>query len=119
MYGDAETAEYGAVCGDDTLIGAADTADRMWGDAATINGVVTTGRDRFVFNVSNGADTIEDFRHAEDKIHLKLLAASGIHAIGDLTITVVGADSVIDFGGGNSITVVGAVALVAADFIFA
>jgi hypothetical protein len=76
------------------------------------------GKDIFVFKENNGNDTIFDFQHGLDKIDLKGLA--NIHAFSDLHIAASASqplDSVIDLGGGNSITLVGVNHLEASDFL--
>lgn len=121
LYGDGYFVQDGT-CGNDTLVGGKDANDAMWGDALLLSGA-TGGADifRFVgdgaFNI--GADTIWDFEPGKDRIDLKAFAGLGIHGIADLTILLSGGDSVIDFGGGNTITVKDAAALSAADFLFA
>ncbi len=58
------------------------------------------GADTFQFDLNSGADTITDFNASQgDKINLH--AYAGVTH----TITQVGTDTVIDFGGGNTVTV--------------
>jgi Ca2+-binding RTX toxin-like protein len=121
MYGDAsvEMRDY-AVGGNDTLISGS-AIDNMWGDGnAMIGPNVTTGADTFVFAPGNNADTIRDFRQTDhDKIDV---SAYGFDNITDLVITDLGSDTLIDFGGGNSVKLVGIAdpsILSASDFIFA
>jgi hypothetical protein len=117
MYGDAFF--LNGIAGDDTLVSGTNASDEMWGDARNLGPLAVTGRDVFVFGRDNGQDAIMDFRQGEDLIDLTRLAGLGIHSIADLTISVVGADSVIDFGGGNSVTVKDETALASTDFLFA
>lgn len=118
MYGDARlNMKDFAVCGNDTLISGS-AADNMWGDSGTITGNnVTTGRDVFVFLQGNNTDKIYDFRQVDhDRMNV---GAYGFDDISDLNISLVGSDTVINFGGGNSVTLVGfADPLHASDFIF-
>lgn len=74
----------------------------MWGDGGTIGANVTTGTDKFVFEPGNNADNVHDFRQTDhDQIDV---SAYGFDDISDLNISVVGSNTVIDFGGGNSVT---------------
>jgi hypothetical protein len=78
------------------------------------------GKDTFIFAANNGEDTIFDFQHGLDTIKLKGIA--GFQAFSDLHIAASASqpsDSVIDFGNGNSITLVGVNHLEASDFEFA
>jgi Ca2+-binding RTX toxin-like protein len=121
MYGDASVEMRDcAVGGNDTLISGT-AVDNMWGDGAAVIGTnVTTGADTFVFAPGNNADTINDFRKADhDKIDV---SAYGFDNITDLVITDLGSDTLIDFGGGNSVKLVGIAdpsILSGCDFIFA
>jgi hypothetical protein len=80
----------------------------------------STGKDIFVFGENNGNDTIYDFQRGLDKIDFRSLG--GIDSIDDFTITsslAQPSNSVIDFGNGNSITLVGVNDLSTNDFMFA
>ena len=77
------------------------------------------GKDTFVFKENNGNDTIFDFQHGLDKIDL---SAANIFSVDGLHIEQSAAhpsDTVIDLGGGNSITLVGVSNVVETDFVFA
>lgn len=115
LVGDAKNMWGNSICGKDRLIsGTGD--DLMYGDAQTLfSATIKTAADVFVFAPSNGADTIYDFRHSDgDRIDVR---AFGYHGLADLTVS---GGNVIDFGGGNSVTLAGlTTALVASDFIFA
>jgi hypothetical protein len=116
MTGDGRTMSDFAVGGNDTLVSGTGI-DNMTGDGAIITGPnVTTGADTFVFRPGNNADSVFDFRQTDhDRIDV---SAFGFDDIGDLNISV-GSDTVIDFGGGNSVTLVGFTdPLTASDFIF-
>ena len=116
LQGDARIMNGFSTGGNDRLI-SGNSADTMWGDGSIINGPnVTFGADTFVFAPGNNADQIGDFRQTDhDMIDL---SAFGFSGIGDLTIAT-GVNTVIDFGGGNSVTLVGfADPLTASDFIF-
>jgi hypothetical protein len=116
LYGDGETLSDDVVCGNDRLV-SGNAADNMWGDGGTIGANVTTGTDVFVFGSGSNADTVYDFRQSDhDQIDV---SAYGFDDFGDLNISVVSGDTIIDFGGGNSVTLVGfANPLTASDFIF-
>ena len=100
--------------GNDRLISASNTSDRMWGDFQTSDGTVTGGRDTFILTRDCGEDEIFDFRQGEDKIALRGLAHGT--AFSDLDIEEVGGDSVIHFEGNNSVTVHDVTDLTARDF---
>jgi Ca2+-binding RTX toxin-like protein len=76
----------------------------MRGDGVIIGDDVTTGLDTFVFAPGNGADFINDFRQSDhDKIDV---SAYGFDDINDMSITDLGSDTLIDFGDGNTVTLV-------------
>ena len=80
--------------GDDTLKGKAGN-DKLWGDG---------GADRFVFEDGGGDDIIKDFKNDVDEIKIIGLGSkSAILAKAED----VGADVVIDFGTGDSLTILG------------
>jgi hypothetical protein len=118
LYGDANEMDGNAIGGNDTLISSTGT-DYMWGDAATMSSSAKGGADTFVFAPNNGTDFVEDFRQTDnDKIDL---TAFGFHDISDLNMSGNGANTVIDFGGGNTVTLVGIPdpsVLTDSDFIF-
>jgi Ca2+-binding RTX toxin-like protein len=123
MFGDASgfgglvAMSGNAVGGNDTLI-SGNAVDNMWGDGQMISGTgVTTGADTFVFAPDSNADTINDFRQTDhDQIDV---SAYGFAGIADLDINVGGGNTLIDFGGGNSVTLVGFTgALTGSDFMF-
>jgi Ca2+-binding RTX toxin-like protein len=125
LYGDAKFTDGKSGAGNDTLISGHGN-DHMWGDfGANLNQNVpyvnySTGKDIFVFGENNGNDIIYDFQRGLDKIDFRSL--SGIDSIDDFTITsnlAQPSNSVIDFGNGNSITLVGVNDLSANDFMFA
>jgi hypothetical protein len=82
------------------------------------------GADVFVFEANNGVDQIRDFESGRDLIEINF---TGIDNFSDLVVTLAaglmtgipGSDSLIDFGGGNTVTVVGVTNLTASDFLFA
>lgn len=116
MWGDTQTAGAGVTLGNDRLISGAYADDLMWGDALSYAGSGLGGADVFVFGANNGVDQIKDFESGHDKIEIKGIA--GIDDFGDLAVTYYDDKSVIDFGGGNTVTVVGVTTLTASDFIF-
>ena len=116
MWGDTQTAGAGVTLGNDRLISGAYADDLMWGDALSYAGSGLGGADVFVFGANNGVDEIRDFESGHDKIEIKGIA--GIDDFGDLAVNYYDDKSVIDFGGGNTVTVVGVTTLTASDFIF-
>ncbi len=125
LYGDAKFTDGKSGAGNDTLISGHGN-DHMWGDfGANLNQNVpyvnySTGKDIFVFGENNGNDIIYDFQRGLDKIDFRSLG--GIDSINDFTITsnlAQPSNSVIDFGNGNSITLIGVSELSANDFMFA
>lgn len=111
---------------DDSMDGGAGN-DRLYGGEGddTLNGGEDNdlldgsfGNDVFAFGADSGNDTITHFQNDFDRIDVSAL---GITNIGGLTISQVGADAVIDFGGGNTVTLENESAsdLVETDFIFA
>jgi Ca2+-binding RTX toxin-like protein len=84
--------------GDDVVRGGGGD-DWLWGDRGsdTISG--GSGADRFHFHAEAGIDRITDFNAAEgDRIRIE----SGTH-----TVSLQGSDTVLDFGGGNQMVLVG------------
>lgn len=81
------------------------------------------GADTFVYADGYGADFIADFRHSEGD-QIDLTAVSGVRSLADLLAIATsvndGADTVINFGGGNTLTLSGVsrASLVASDFVF-
>ncbi|MBB5223081.1 Ca2+-binding RTX toxin-like protein [Amaricoccus macauensis] len=114
IYGDSSNNSLaGLGAGQDTINGGAGN-DELWGDYPAL--LATGTRDFFVFAPGGGADTIKDFHQDNlasslagynDKIDLTAYAASGIHNIGDLSITYSGGDATINLGGGDTIRVEG------------
>ena len=86
----------------------------MWGDFQGSDGPITGGRDTFILTRDCGEDDIFDFRQGEDKITLRGLAFGTDFS--DLDIEEVGGNSVIHFGGNNSVTVHGVTDLTVRDF---
>ncbi|MBR0830454.1 VCBS domain-containing protein [Bradyrhizobium manausense] len=94
-------------------------------DGGIGNDILTglAGADTFVFAVHDGADQITDFSHAQgDRIDLTGVAGA-IGSIADIQSHAqqVGADTVITFGGGDTLTLTNVTlgGLVDGDFIFA
>ena len=89
------------------------------GDNDTLTG--GTGADIFVYAAGGGADTVTDFRHAQGD-RIDVTDVPGIFTLADIQsrATQQGADTVIDFGNGDTLTlqIVTLAALVAGDFIF-
>jgi Ca2+-binding RTX toxin-like protein len=119
LYGDAASLSDYAQGGNDVLNGG-NGNDEMWGDATDVAPTAQTGADTFVFSPDNGGeDAIGDFRQTDqDKIDVRAYRFDGI---ADLGISDLGSDTLIDFGSGNSVTLVGIAdssLLTASDFIF-
>ncbi|MEZ5714938.1 MAG: calcium-binding protein [Paracoccaceae bacterium] len=113
--------------GDDTVQGGGgfDTVDGGTGDDEMTGNF---NADTFLFSDGHGADTITDFEATNNAEKIDLSGISAIASLADLDLgsaslgaaTQVGADVVIDTGGGNSITLTGVSLsdLDASDFIF-
>src|SRR6185437_9860462 len=88
--------------GNDTLIGNA-LANTLYGGRGDDTLTGGGGADKFVY--SSGADVVTDFSHAEGD-HVDLSAIAGISTFADVLAhaTQPGADTVLDFGGGNKLT---------------
>lgn len=99
--------------GNDTLAGGAGDGDQITGGA---------GVDTFIFHFGDGADTITDLSLAAAGEHVSIGAFAGVDDFSDLAglMSQVGADTVIDFGGGDTLTLAGitATSLTAAQFDF-
>ena len=87
----------------------------MWGDGIFLEDDALGGTDSFVFAGHNGQDTIFDFNQGQDHIDLRALDFTQIE---ELSISSDGINSKVDFGDGNSITVVNVAALTSHDFLF-
>jgi hypothetical protein len=118
LYGDFEQVSAGATVsfGNDRLISGSFADDIMFGDAEFNSQIGPGGADTFVFGANNGADYIMDFEVGNDQIELNGIA--GIDDFGDLRLTFIGSDTLIDLGDGNSVIVFGVTDLSASDFIF-
>jgi Ca2+-binding RTX toxin-like protein len=113
----------------DAIIGTA-SADTLNGNAGndTINGAGGNdtltggvGADTFVYSIGGGADIVNDFNRGEgDKIDVT--GVPGIFELSDIQshASQQGLNTVIDFGGGNTITLnnIAVGSLVATDFVF-
>ena len=80
-----------------------------------------TGADTFFYATGDAADTVTDFSHA-DGDQVDLTADTSVHTFFQVSSRAhqVGADTVIDFGGGDTMTLknVAKATLVAGDFVF-
>jgi len=145
----AQISVSGAEAANDTLqvngLGGADIIDasglaagkiKLLIDAGDGNDVITgshgndtltggAGDDLFVAKVGGAADTITDFvagAGTPDKIDVQAFAAAGFHDFNGVLAhaTQTGADTVIDFGGGDTLTLAGVTKtdLSADDFLF-
>lgn len=77
-----------------------DTVDGGAGNDSLSGG---SGADRFVFGLASGADVITDFGITQDTLDLHAYAG-GVAFGGGITLTQVGTATVVDLGGGNTIT---------------
>jgi hypothetical protein len=93
--------------GNDTLIGGplGDTLDGGPGNDSLTGG---TGADTFIFAPGGAADTITDFSLGEGD-QIDLTAFTNIHTLADVLshATQQGADTVLDFGNGDTLTLAG------------
>ena len=110
LIGDGGDNQLWGLDGNDTFDGGAGN-DLMWGMA---------GDDTFVY--STGADAIRDFMAGAGGIdEIDLRAVSGVTSLADVLAraTQVGANTVIDFGGGNTLTLdnINRNSLVSGDFL--
>jgi Ca2+-binding RTX toxin-like protein len=134
LYGDGANVADTAVGGDDRLVSGTGK-DEMWGD-----GGGTGGADAFAFLARNGADTVHDFQQGLDVIEFsgalnntfrgsakawsklpetaQKLFLQPVDSFDDLRISDSGGNSIIDLGGGNSVTVVAVTGLTVTDFDF-
>jgi Ca2+-binding RTX toxin-like protein len=80
------------------------------------------GADTFVYADSGGADIIADFNHAQGD-QIDLTGVVGVYSLTDVQAiaTPAGPNTLINFGGGNTLTInnVSPGSLAASDFIFA
>jgi Ca2+-binding RTX toxin-like protein len=94
-------------------------ADIVGGDLGNdrLNG--GTGADIFVFGANCGTDIIEDFNLGEDRIQVSSVLSASIDDIINTKTTVLESGLFIDFGSGNSITILGAADIAPTNFIIA
>lgn len=98
VYGDGGNDLLYGGDGTDLLLGGAGN-DQLYGQAGT---------DTFQFVPSFGADTVMDFQNNQDTLKLDDAIWGGGKSVSDVVAQyarVVGANTVFDFGGGNTITV--------------
>jgi serralysin len=102
--------------GNDTLLGG-DGNDILVGGAGADRFNGGAGSDQFVFAAGAGADVIEDFTDGADRVVFS--GAPGV-TFASLTITQQGADTLIAWGGGQSITLINInpTTITGDDFIF-
>lgn len=107
------------LAGDDILHGGAGEDDLRGrtGDEVRIG---CDAADGFIFADGSGADVIGDFDVELNGETIDLLDVTGVSAFGDLTLVQSGSDTLISWGGGDSILLEGVnvTALSAGDFIF-
>ena len=82
----------------------------QFGQAEGRQAMAVTAPDRFLFGQASGRDRVIDFRPGEDTLSV-LRSMNGVtfSSAQDVLVraTAVGADTVIDLGGGNTVTLVG------------
>ena len=77
------------------------------------------GADTFIYADGSGADTIADFNRAQgDLIDVSAVAVVASFADIQSRATVVGGNTVINFGGGNTLTLTGVTSIAQSDFVF-
>lgn len=104
LYGGSGNDDLDGGAGDDKLYGGSgrDEIDGDRGNDVLFGG---KGADRFVFDRNDGRDKIQDFKVGEDRIEIDI---DGVRKFSDLNIYDNAAgDAVIDFGGGNNVTLAG------------
>ncbi|MBX9775397.1 MAG: M10 family metallopeptidase C-terminal domain-containing protein, partial [Xanthobacteraceae bacterium] len=111
LTGDGADNQLWGIDGNDTFDGGAGN-DAIWGGA---------GDDTFVY--SSGADAIRDFVAGAGGVdEIDLRSVSGVYSLADVLARAVqvGANTVIDFGGGNTLTLdnINKNSLVSGDFLF-
>ena len=103
------------------IISASGGADRLDGGAGNDSLTGGTGADTFVYAAGGGADVVTDFSHGQGD-RIDVTGVPGIFSLGDIQsrATQQGANTVIDFGNGDTLTLqnITLAALVAGDFIF-
>ncbi len=113
--------------GNDTLKGGQGTDQLFGGTGADIVGG-DLGNDRlngganadiFVFGANCGTDIIEDFNLGEDRIQVSSVLSASIDDIINTKTTVLESGLFIDFGLGNSITILGVTDIAPTNFIIA
>ena len=98
--------------GNDTITGGAGN-DFLYGDRDDDNITGGSGADVFVFNTNSGTDTITDFASGIDTLQFFSTVFSTATQV--LVATTTGSNSVIDLGGGDSITLTGVSSISASD----
>ncbi len=83
-----------------------DTVDGGAGNDSLTGG---SGADRFVFDLGSGNDVVADFAITQDTLDLHAYS-NGVVLGGGITLTQVGTATVVDLGGGNTITLSNVVA---------
>jgi hypothetical protein len=109
--------------GNDVLLGGADN-DTLGGGAGADTLTGGTGHNTFVYGPGGGADIVTDFDAGAGIVdRVNLAAFGGIHNLSDALsfATQVGADTVFNFGGGDTLTLqsVAKTSLTTDDFTFA
>ena len=110
-----------AIFGDDNAnaLEGRDGDDRLSGRGGTDTLTGGNGADTFIYADGGGADAVTDFSRAQGD----LIDVSGVAIIASFAdiqsrATVVNGNTLIDFGGGNTLTLVGVTSIQQSDFIF-
>jgi Ca2+-binding RTX toxin-like protein len=109
IFGDGNANALEGRDGDDQLDGR--------GGADTLTG--GNGADTFIYGDGSGADTIADFNRVQGDL-IDVSAVSAVASFADIQsrTTVVGGNTVIDFGNGNTLTLTGVTSIQQSDFVF-
>ncbi|MCP3391766.1 Ig-like domain-containing protein [Bradyrhizobium sp. CCGB12] len=96
-----------------------DGNDRIDGRAGADTLTGGNGSDTFVYADGGGADTITDFDRTQGDT-IDLTGMSGIFTLADVQAksTVSAGNTIINFGGGNTLTLIGVTSLQQSDFVF-
>lgn len=117
LRGDADCRSGNSLGGNDALCsGGNGAATALLGDAATMR---DNAVDVFVFRPADGEATIHDFGQGRDLIDLRTFGRPwSPWDFDDLSIAGTAGESVVSFGGGNTMTVAGIPGLASDDFRF-
>lgn len=96
-----------------------DGDDRLDGRGGSDTLTGGNGADTFIYTDGSGADTVTDFSRAQgDTIDVSGVSVIATFADVQSRATVSGGNTVIDFGGGNTLTLTGVTSIQQSDFVF-